>query len=100
MTRVLPFSSKLGYGVGQTAEGITFAIFTTFTLFYFNQVLEVSGTLTGLALGIALFCDAITDPLAGSISDRLKTRWGRRHPMIALSAVPLGLCVIVPVIRP
>ncbi|MDH3641104.1 MAG: MFS transporter [Gammaproteobacteria bacterium] len=87
-------SSKLGFGVGQTAEGIIQAAFLTFTLFFFNQVLEISAALTGLALGIALFCDAITDPLAGSISDRLKTRWGRRHPMIAASAVPLGLCVI------
>jgi Na+/melibiose symporter-like transporter len=94
MTRAVPFSSKLGFGVGQTAEGITLAVFGTFTLFYFNQILEISAALTGLALGIALFCDAITDPLAGSISDRLKTRWGRRHPMIALSAVPLALCVV------
>lgn len=94
MTRVIPFSSMLGFGVGQTAEGITLAVFGTFTLFYFNQVLEISAALTGLALGIALFFDAISDPLAGSISDRLKTRWGRRHPMIALSAVPLGVCLV------
>ena len=94
MTRTLPFSSKLGFGVGQTAEGITLAVFGTFTLFYFNQILQVSGTLTGLALGIALLFDAITDPLAGSYSDRLKSRWGRRHPLIALSAIPLALCVI------
>ena len=83
MARVLPFSSKMGFGVGQAAEGVTSVAFGTFVLFYFNQVLEVPGTLTGLALGISLFCDAITDPLAGSISDRLKTRWGRRLPMIA-----------------
>lgn len=94
MARTLPFSSKLGFGVGQTGEGITLAVFGTFTLFYFNQVLQVSAALTGLALGIALLFDAVSDPLAGSISDRLKTRWGRRHPMIALSAVPLGLCII------
>ena len=94
MTRILPFSSKLGFGVGQLAEGITLGAFSTFLLFYFNQILEVSGTLTGLALGIALFCDAITDPLAGSISDRLNTRWGRRHPMMAGAALPLGLSII------
>ena len=73
--RRLPFSSKLGFGVGQLAEGITLTVFNTFVLFYFNQIHGVSGTLTGIALGIALFFDAITDPLAGSISDRLNTRW-------------------------
>ncbi len=92
--RLLPFSSKLGFGVGQLAEGITLAVFQTFVLFYFNQILGVPGTLTGIALGIALFFDAITDPLAGSISDRLQTRWGRRHPMMAGAAVPMGLCLV------
>ena len=91
--RMLPFSSKLGFGVGQLAEGITLAVFASFVLFYFNQILGVSGFLTGIALGIALFCDAITDPLAGSISDRLNTRWGRRIPMMAGAAVPMGLSI-------
>ena len=91
--RKLPFSSKLGFGVGQLAEGITLAVFNTFVLFYFNQILGVSGTLTGIALGIALFFDAVTDPLAGSISDRLRTRWGRRLPMMAGAALPMGLSI-------
>ena len=94
MTRVLPFSSKLGFGIGQLAEGVTLGAFSTFLLFYFNQILHVSGTLTGIALGIALFCDAITDPIAGSISDRLETRWGRRHPMMMGAAFPLGISII------
>ena len=84
MTRVLPFSSKVGFGVGQLAEGVTLAVFGTFVLFFFNQVIGISGTLTGMALGIALFCDAITDPMAGSISDRLRTRWGRRRPFVLI----------------
>ena len=92
--RLLPFTSKLGFGVGQLAEGITLAVFNTFVLFYFNQILGVPGTLTGIALGIALFFDAVTDPLAGSISDRLQTRWGRRHPMMAGAALPMGLSIV------
>ncbi len=35
--------------------------------------------------------DAVTDPLTGSISDTLRHRWGRRHPFMYASAVPLGL---------
>ena len=61
-------------------------------LFYYNQVLEVSGTLCGLALGIALLFDAVTDPLTGSLSDNWKSKWGRRHPFMYASAIPLGFC--------
>jgi len=79
------------FGVGQAAEGIKNAAFATFLLFYYQQVIGISGTLTGLALAIALAFDAVSDPLAGSISDKVRTRWGRRHPFLLASAGPLGL---------
>ena len=84
----------LAYGVGQAAEGIKNQAFNVFLLFYYQQVVGVSGTLTGLALGIALVFDAVTDPLAGFASDRLRSRWGRRHPFMFISAFPLALSFI------
>ena len=51
----------------------------------------MSAALAGIAVGIALVFDAITDPLAGSISDRFKSRFGRRHPFIYASVVPLAV---------
>jgi len=87
----LRFSTKFWFGLGQAAEGIKNAAFTIFLLFFYSQVLGLPGVLTGLALFIALLFDAVTDPLAGSISDSLKHRWGRRHPVMYASAVPLGI---------
>ena len=87
----IPFNSKLSFGVGQFAEGLKNTAFGFFILFYYNQVLGVSGTLCGLAMGIALIFDAITDPLAGSLSDNWRSRWGRRHPFMYASAIPLAL---------
>ncbi len=83
----------LSFGVGQTAEGVKNTAFNTFLLFYYQQVLGVPGTLTGIALGIALAFDAVTDPVAGALSDKTRTRWGRRHPFILLSALPLSLAL-------
>ncbi len=82
------------YGIGQAAEGIKNQAFNVFLLFYYQQVVGVSGTLTGLALGIALAFDAATDPLAGYFSDRLRSRFGRRHPFMFFSAFPLGLAFV------
>jgi len=87
----LTLSLKLFYGVGQLAEGIKSTAFSVFLLFYYNQVLGLSGAWTGLALGIATLIDAITDPLMGSISDSFRHRWGRRHLFMYLAALPLGL---------
>lgn len=89
----LRFGIKLAYGVGQLGEGLKNGAFGMFLLFYYNQVLGLSGSLCGIALIIAMAVDAITDPLMGSISDGWRSRWGRRHPFMYGAAVPMAVAV-------
>ena len=91
MANQLTLNTKFAYGFGQLAEGLKNSALGTFVLFYYNQVLGLPGTLAGLALAIALVFDAFTDPLAGSISDNWRGRYGRRHPFMYASAVPLAI---------
>jgi GPH family glycoside/pentoside/hexuronide:cation symporter len=91
----LTFARKLAYGVGQMAEGMKNGAFGVFLFFYYVQVLGLSGTYAGLAVGLALVVDAITDPLAGSISDNWRSRFGRRHPFIYASIVPMAACFVL-----
>ena len=86
----LGFNMKLSFGVGQAAEGLFGAAYGTFLIFYYNQVLGMPGSLAGLAVGIALVVDAFTDPMAGSLSDHWKSRYGRRHPFMYASILPLA----------
>ena len=83
--------ARLSFGLGSYAEGIKNGAFSYFLLFYYNQVLGLSGSLSGAALAVALVVDAVTDPLVGSISDRHRSRWGRRHPFMYGSALPFAL---------
>lgn len=67
--------------------------FGVLLLFYYNQVLGVSGALCGWALGIAMCFDAITDPMVGSASDNLRSRLGRRHPFMYVAAIPMSVTI-------
>ena len=87
----LDLSSKLSFGIGQIAEGVKTCAFGTYLLFYYNQILGLSGDLAGLAIFIALVFDAVTDPIAGSVSDRWRSPMGRRHPFMYASALPLAI---------
>ena len=89
--RLIPLDVRLAFGLGQMAEGIKGFSFSLFALFYYNSVLGLSASLAGAAMGIALLFDAVTDPLTGSVSDRWRSKWGRRHPFMGVSALPLGL---------
>jgi Na+/melibiose symporter-like transporter len=85
--RKLPLRTKLAYSFGTLNEAVVSAAGIT-TLIFYHQVLGVSPELCGLAFMIAAFVDAISDPLMGVLSDRINTRWGRRHPAMLVSAVP------------
>ncbi len=83
--------SLLGwYSLGALPGGVGL-IAGTFLVFYYNQVLGIPGATVGLAILAASIFDAITDPIAGAISDRTRSRLGRRHPYMLATAVPLGI---------
>ena len=91
MAHKLSLPTMLAYGFGQVGEAVKNVGFSVFLLFYYNQVLHVSATGTSIALALALIFDAVTDPVAGSLSDKLRSRWGRRHPFILFAALPLAV---------
>ncbi|EMD82829.1 MFS transporter [Pacificimonas flava] len=84
----IKLSTKLFYGAGSIGYGIKDVAFRTFLLVYYNQVIGVRAELVSLAILVALVVDAISDPLVGQLSDNLRTRWGRRHPLMFASAIP------------
>ncbi len=83
---------RLAFAFGQVPEGVQSTAFGIFLLYFYNQVLGLSGTFTSIAIVIALVVDAITDPIVGSWSDRTRSRWGRRHPFMYGAALPFALC--------
>lgn len=85
------WGTRLAYGIGSVAYGIKDNGFTTFLMIYFNQVLGLPAILVGLALLIALLFDAVSDPFVGYISDRHKSKLGRRHPFMYAAIIPTCL---------
>jgi Na+/melibiose symporter-like transporter len=84
--------TKFFYGLGFISVGIKDVLYSIFVFFYFSQILGLDPIYTGSATLIAIMFDAISDPIIGSISDNFKsTKWGRRHPIMLMSAFPLGL---------
>jgi Na+/melibiose symporter-like transporter len=81
--------TRWAYGCGGAGYGVLYNAHY-FVLIYYSQVLGLDAGLAGLALGISLVADAITDPLIGYLSDSTRSRWGRRHPWLYASILPLG----------
>jgi glycoside/pentoside/hexuronide:cation symporter, GPH family len=89
--RQLSFGTMVWYGFGQIGERLRLSGFGLFLLFYYQQIVGLSGTLTAIALAITGVFDALSDPILGALSDRTRTRWGRRHPFMIIGMVPLAV---------
>jgi GPH family glycoside/pentoside/hexuronide:cation symporter len=86
--RVLKFIS---YSFGNFANTIAYQVFSNRIGFYYVDVLGLSASVQGVLWFIYGIWNAINDPLMGQISDRTRTKFGRRVPYVALGAIPLGL---------
>jgi Na+/melibiose symporter-like transporter len=88
----LPWTTRITYGLGNAAETVKSYAFETFILFYYTQVLGLSGSLAGIALAIVLIADAIVDPAIGAYSDGLKNApFGRRNTMMYAAILPTAV---------
>jgi oligogalacturonide transporter len=79
---------KIGYGVGDIYGGGTATILSFFYLVFLTDVIRLNPALAGTVILISKVYDAITDPLEGVLSDRTRTKLGRRRPYI-LAGIPL-----------
>lgn len=88
----LSLKTKLAYGVGEMGIVIPISIAVFFLLYFLTDVAGLSPTLAGAVLLVGRAWDAINDPLIGWLSDRTRSRWGRRYPWLVLGSIPLALC--------
>ena len=85
-------SNGLAFGASGTAGGLISNGIAYFLLIYYSQVVGLDPALAGFALLLALVFDAVSDPLVGRWSDRIRTRLGRRHPFLYASVLPVAVC--------
>jgi len=90
-TGKVPLKTKIIYALGEMPGSHMNGAIGGLLALYYNQILGVSASTIATGMGLALFLDAFSDPIVGSYSDNLKSKLGRRHPLMYAAAVPLGV---------
>lgn len=73
---------SLGFGLGAIGKDLVYAFVSGFILYYYNDILGISGTFTGIMMMAARVFDAFNDPLMGVIVEKTNTPLGKFRPWI------------------
>lgn len=96
MNYELKKKDKIFFAIGGAGENIAFQAATAWLFFFWSgqgdpdKALIPIGLL-GILIGIGRFIEAFDDPLIGHLSDRTKSRWGRRLPYVFFGSPFLAL---------
>ncbi|SCC07359.1 MFS transporter [Weissella bombi] len=91
----LSTSEKLGYTFTDMAGNLLYVTITTYILYFYTDVFQISVAASGTILLIARIVDAISAPIWGSIVDHTHTRWGQSRPYFLWLAIPFALSVFL-----
>ena len=92
-TKLIYGSGDIGFSLTSTLIGAYFAIFLT-------DVVGLTPGLAAISILIGKSWDWINDPIIGHISDRTRSRWGRRRPFLLFGSIPFALAFILMWWRP
>jgi len=90
MTNELSRRQKLMYGAGDIGFSLTSTILGVYFLFFMIEVVGLRPGIAAIPILIGKIWDFINDPIFGHLSDRTRSRWGRRRPYLLFGALPLA----------
>jgi Na+/melibiose symporter-like transporter len=90
----LPRATKLGYGAAELGVLATETLARLHVLKFYTDVVGLEAAYAGAAAAIAIVWDAFADLTIGLVSDRTRSRWGRRRPYLLAGGVALALSIV------
>jgi GPH family glycoside/pentoside/hexuronide:cation symporter len=100
MKQKLSRLTKFVYGSGDLGFSLVGTIIGAYFLFFLTDVVGIKPAIAGIAILIGRTWDYLNDPIIGHLSDRTRSKWGRRRPFLLFGALPFALAFTLMWYRP
>ena len=91
----LTFKEKIGYGSAGIGDSVSYNLVGLFLMFFLTNVAGVEPVTAGTITAVGAVWNAAFNPVMGYFSDGVRTRFGRRRPVIFCFAIPLALTSVL-----
>jgi len=88
-------SRKIGYGLGDLGISISYFAVGFFFMYYLTDIVGMTPILAGTAVLIGKLWDGINDPLIGVLSDKTRSRFGRKGIYILFGTIPFAVSFVL-----
>ena len=78
--RYLKWYNKVGYGSGDLAANMVYAILTSFVMLYLTDTVDLNSGVIGILIMLSKFADGVTDIFFGRMIDKTKSKMGKARP--------------------
>jgi len=86
----VPLGTTIAYGMPGLGAGYMYLLMSLYVMKFSTDVLLIAPAVMGIIFSISRIWDAISDPIAGYLSDRTTFKFGRRRTWMLLSFVPIS----------
>ena len=87
----VPLRTSIAYGLPGIGAGYMYLLLSLYVMKFSTDVLLISPVVMGLIFSASRIWDALSDPVAGYLSDRTTLKFGRRRTWIIISCIPISI---------
>lgn len=88
-------AEKIGYSVASLGDSTFYGFISVFLLFFLTTVAGISPGIAGTIVAIGSVWNAFINPIVGYFADKVRSRFGRRRPMILAFSFPLMMAMFL-----
>ena len=92
--RYLNWFNKIGYGTGDIAGNMVYALLSSFVMIYLTDTVGLNAGVVGTLMAISKIFDGVTDVFFGNMIDRTRSKMGKARPWMLWPYIGNVVCLI------
>lgn len=90
----LKWYNKVGYGSGDVAGNVIYALLTSFVMIYLTDTIGMNSGIVGILIAVSKIFDGVTDIIFGTMIDKTHTKLGKARPWMLYGFIGCSITLI------